>query len=242
VNTRDDPAERDPVVAEQIAYYCARAPEYDEWFLRTGRYERDPAWVARWNGEVDEVRWALRDARPAGRILELACGTGLWTEWLLPHARALTAVDASPEVIELNRARIAESDEPALERIRYVASDLFTWPGDGLYDFVFFGFWLSHIPPDRFDGFRELVDRCLAPDGRFFFVDNLQDSGSGGQAPQPGDADHVQRRRLNDAREFDIVKVFHEPSQLAERLTGLGWSTNVRATAEFFVHGTGTRR
>jgi demethylmenaquinone methyltransferase/2-methoxy-6-polyprenyl-1,4-benzoquinol methylase len=232
------------LVEGQIEYYRARAPEYDEWFLRTGRYARDAAWEARWNAEIDEVRSSLHDACPLGRTLELACGTGLWTEWLLPHAEALTAVDASPEVIELNRARISALDAAAADRVRFIVADLFSWPGDGRYDFVFFGFWLSHIPPERFDEFWELVSRCLAPGGRVFFVDNQQDSGSGAQAPKPrhaGDAACVQKRRLNDGREFDVVKVFHEPTELEARMRGLGWEIDVHATPEFFIHGSGSR-
>lgn len=244
MTTEGESSQRDELVEGQIEYYRARAPEYDEWFLRTGRYARDAAWEARWNDEIAQVRSALAEARPSGQILELACGTGLWTEWLLPYADALTAVDAAPEAIELNRARIAAGYESAAERARFVVADLFTWPGDGLYDHVFFGFWLSHIPPERFDDFWSLVDRCLAPGGRVFFVDNQQDSGSGANAPAPryaGDTACVQKRRLNDGREFDIVKVFHTPEGLTSRLKSLGWSVDVHATPEFFIHGSGTR-
>jgi ubiquinone/menaquinone biosynthesis C-methylase UbiE len=84
----------DELLHEQIAYYRARASEYDEWFLRTGRYDRGEEQNSRWFAEVAEVAAALDAFRPAGRVLELAAGTGLWTERLARYADHITALDA----------------------------------------------------------------------------------------------------------------------------------------------------
>ena len=162
---------------EQIAYYSARAAEYDEWFLRQGRYDRGEEHRRAWFAEVEAVEAALREARPRGRVLELACGTGLWTRRLLEHATELTAIDASPEVLELNRERVAS------ERVRYVQADLFRWQPRTEFDFVFFGFWLSHVPPDRFAAFWETVRAALAPGGSVFFVDNARNPAIAAQQP-----------------------------------------------------------
>ena len=91
-----DSSKHESLLREQIAYYRAR--EYDEWFLRQGRYDRGPELNRRWFDEVAEVRQALAAFNPTGHVLELACGTGLWTEPLLRQAARITAVDASPEV------------------------------------------------------------------------------------------------------------------------------------------------
>ncbi len=93
------------LLEEQLAYYRARAGEYDEWFLREGRHDRGPEWNRRWFSEVEEVRRELARFRPTGEVLEIACGTGLWTAELARYADRVTAVDASPEVLEINRAR-----------------------------------------------------------------------------------------------------------------------------------------
>ena len=106
----------DPLLAEQIRYYRERAPEYDAWFLREGRYDRGETHREAWFGEVREVEDALAQAAPAGRVLELACGTGLWTRHLAPAAESLTAIDASPEVIDVARGRVTvEAPEAAAE-------------------------------------------------------------------------------------------------------------------------------
>ena len=135
------------LIEQQIEYYRARASEYDEWFLRQGRYDRGEAHKERWFEEVAQLQKALADFGPRGDVLELACGTGWWTEHLLPYAHTLTAADASEEVLALNRRRI-QSDEVA-----YVQADLFTWEPKRRFDTIFFGFWLSHVPPEHFERF-----------------------------------------------------------------------------------------
>ncbi|HEU0053156.1 MAG TPA: class I SAM-dependent methyltransferase, partial [Longimicrobium sp.] len=160
------PEER--LIEEQKAYYRARAAEYDEWFLRHGRYDYGPEFRARWDGEVARVREELARFAPGGRVLELACGTGWWTEELARWADRLTAVDASDEVLELNRERVPVAH---VERVR---ADIFALRPEPAHDVVFFSFWLSHVPPERFDAFWETVAGALAPGGRVFFVDSLR--------------------------------------------------------------------
>jgi demethylmenaquinone methyltransferase/2-methoxy-6-polyprenyl-1,4-benzoquinol methylase len=217
---------------EQIAYYRARAPEYDEWFFRQGRYDRGEAHRLLWQAEVTEIEAALREAGPSGRVLELACGTGLWTRRLVESADEVTAIDSSPEVIEINRDRVGS------DCVRYVEADLFTWSPARAFDFVFFGFWLSHVPPDRFESFWATVHAALKPGGLVFFVDNAND-------PDVTARDHVfpagdsvvMDRSLNDGRPFRVVKVLYDPAELQERLAGLGWHGYVRTSGRFFVHG-----
>jgi len=139
------------ILAHQIAYYRARASEYDEWFLRAGRYDRGSVWNAQWFREVADLEAILTSFHSAGDVLELACGTGWWTERLARTAATLTAVDVAPEVLKLNRRRLAP------QPVTYLQADLFTWEPPQRYDVVFFSFWLSHIPPDRFAGFWDLV-------------------------------------------------------------------------------------
>src|SRR5436305_1245644 len=79
----------EPLLAEQIAYYRAIAREYDDHALR------EPG--------GDELLAAFDSFAPTGQVLELACGSGLWTVELLRHAEAVTAVDASPDMLASRR-------------------------------------------------------------------------------------------------------------------------------------------
>ncbi len=109
---------------------------------------------------------AVDELAPTGDVLELACGPGTWTAQLLRHARSLTAVDGAPEMLALARERVGSAE------VRFIEADLFRWRPERRYDGVFFGFWLSHVPPERFEQFWELVADCLEPGGRVLFVDD----------------------------------------------------------------------
>lgn len=227
------------LLAEQIAYYRARAGEYDDWWYRTGSFFLGRESNERWFAEVDAAYAALDEFEPKGKVLELACGTGIWTERLLLHATSVTGVDAGSEVIEINKARVGEG------RVRYVRADLFSWEPDDRYDIVFFGFWLSHVPALRFDEFWSFVDRACAPGGRVFFVDNHFPGGGQpliGVDYEASDLEsQVTIRTLNDGRTFRAVKVRWRPEDLESRLRELGWDVTVRTTGNYFYLGSGSR-
>jgi SAM-dependent methyltransferase len=228
-------ASSDRLIEEQIAYYQARAGEYDEWFLRQGRYDHGLEMNARWFAEVEQVARALEAFAPAGDVLELASGTGQWTQRLAPTARSVTAVDSSPEVHAINQERLGGVP------VRYVVADLFRWQPDRQYDTIFFSFWLSHVPPERLESFWSIVRAALAPGGRVFFVDALYEETSTAKNHQlEGPDAHAVTRRLNDGQEYRIVKVFYRPEILTEQLTGWGWRARIERTPTYFYYGEAT--
>jgi SAM-dependent methyltransferase len=207
-----------PLVAEQIAYYRALAPEY-----LAGVLDMPGA---------DEVEAALDRFAPTGDVLELACGPGPWTARLVRDARTVTAVDAAPEMLALARSRVADP------RVQFICADLFTWRPDRRYDVVFFGFWLSHVPLERFAAFWRLVSDCLTPGGRVFFADDAY------RTPDElveGPASSTIRRRLRDGTAYRAVKVPHSVGELEARLAELGWDIKVSATSGPFYWGAGGR-
>lgn len=231
----------DELLAGQIAYYRQRAAEYDEWFLRQGRYDNGEQSNARWFDEVRLVSDVLDNTIKVGtgeRILELACGTGFWTEQLCRFGAEITAVDASSEMIALNRDRVAAINAP---QPSYVQADLFDWSPEEetAFDLVFFSFWLSHVPPDRFDAFWALVRRCLRPRGHCFFIDSLRSStGSARDQIFRPPTEFAQPRSLNDGRRFEVVKIYYQPAELQRRLESLGFVARVQCTPTYFLHGT----
>ena len=226
--------DRKSLLDEQILYYQARAHEYDEWFFRQGRYDRGDELNKRWFAEVEQTRQALDAFGPTDHVLEIACGTGLWTERLVPHAKQITALDAALEMLAINQARV---ESP---KVRYLQADIFEWSPEEQYDVVFFGFWLSHVPPERFAAFWELVNLALRPGGRVFFVDSRYDATSTAKDHHlEGSEATTVERRLNDGREFRIVKVFYEMTRLSKQLSELGWSFEVEETATYFIYGNG---
>lgn len=225
------PQDLDAVLAEQIDYYRARAPEYDEWWQQTGRYHHGEDAVARFAAEAAEVERALTAFGPRGDVLDIAAGTGWWSRVLARTAGSLTCIDASPETIALNRARLAEEGLP---EARYIQEDIFAWEPDRQYDVVAFSFWLSHIPAACFDGFWAKVRRALRPGGRVFFIDEVADDAARRTPPDPEDR---QPRILKDGRRFTIIKIYYSPADLLARLSALGWRGDVRRTATHFLYG-----
>jgi demethylmenaquinone methyltransferase/2-methoxy-6-polyprenyl-1,4-benzoquinol methylase len=141
--TRGD--DLDALLAEQISYYSARAPEYFR-----GAIAVDPADAT---AARQELLAAIAAFNPRGDVLELACGPGTWTAEILRYADSITAVDASPEMLALAAAAVGKHGA----EVRFVNADLFSWEPDRLYDAVFFGFWLSHVPVERFASFWAMV-------------------------------------------------------------------------------------
>lgn len=215
----------------QIAYYRARAPEYDEWHMRSGRYDRGPEHRRQWTFELDGLRAALNELRPFGSVLELACGTGQWTADLAEGASDVTAVDAVSETIEINQRKNVDT------RVEYQVADIFHWNPEHRYDLVFFGFWLSHVPSERFESFWEMVQNALTPDGQVFFVDSLQTQRSTALDDTKIDDSGVADRKLNDGSRYKIVKHFYDPGELEGHLYRLGWKGRIRTTGDFFLYG-----
>lgn len=228
--------DQDKFLKEQIDYYQARAGEYDEWFFRQGRYDRGPELNQRWFNEIGIIRQALDLFKPEGEVLELACGTGIWTQYLLRFTDRITAVDAATEALAINQRRTQSSS------VRYKQENLFSWQPDKEYDLVFFSFWLSHVPPERFEAFWNMVSRALTPEGRVFFIDSQYEPTSTARDHQLREEQStVVNRRLNDGREFQIVKVFYYAPDLSQRLGKLGWSCAIKETESYFLYGSGVK-
>ncbi len=217
--------------ADMLAYYEARAPEYDDWYLRRGRYERGPVHDAAWNAELDAAgRW-LDELSIQGEIVELAAGTGWWSP-LLASKGELSLYDAASAPLDRARERLVAHRLRAHLHVR----DAWTEP-DRTVDAVFTGFWLSHVPRVRLDDFLGVVRRWLKPGGTFAFIDSLRDPQSSA-ADHPPPSDDTSVRRLDDGREFTIVKVYYEPAELEDALARTGFGgARVTRTGRFFLTG-----
>jgi ubiquinone/menaquinone biosynthesis C-methylase UbiE len=226
-------AEPDPpaadTAAEMIAYYEARAGEYDDWYLRRGRFARGAIHDTAWNAELDAAgRWL--DALPIrGEIVELAAGTGWWSP-LLASKGELWLYDAAEAPLERARDRLLAHNLRAHIHIR----DAWAEP-DRQVDAVVLGFWLSHVDRDRTAAFLALARRWLKPGGTLAIIDSLPDPQSGAEDHPPVVGDRA-TRRLDDGREFTIVKVYRDATQLAAALEDAGFGeVSAEATGRFFA-------
>jgi demethylmenaquinone methyltransferase/2-methoxy-6-polyprenyl-1,4-benzoquinol methylase len=204
------------LLAEQIAYYRAHAPDYDDAYPGQD-----------WDDSIEELP-------VAGDVLELACGTGHWTPLLAARARSVTALDAAPEVLALARRRVRGLP------VEFIQTDVFGWQPSRRFDTVFFAFWLTHVPPARFAAFWSMVGRALAPGGWVCFIDD-PDQERVNERFVPDQAAPAVWRPLGDGSEHRVVKVYYTPAELAARLAELGWSADIRETSAPLLVGTARR-
>src|SRR6201994_2336899 len=182
------------MLAGQIDYYRRRAGEYD--VTAYGDVAAARTRIARLVAEL----------RPAGRVLEIACGTGLWTEALAQWADEVTAIDAAPEAVAIARDRGRGGN------VRFEAAGVFGWEGDPAvrFDVIFFSAWLSHVPDSKFESFWALLRELLAAGGRVLFIDEHVDE-RGKEAYLPGRDDVVERRGRTAAERRPPVPGGQEP-------------------------------
>ena len=227
--TDTKPTPADDVGAEMVAYYEARAGEYDDWYLRRGRYAHGPIHDAAWNAELDAAgRWL--DALPIrGEIVELAAGTGWWSP-LLASKGELWLYDAAEAPLERARERLLAHGLRAHIHLR----DAWAEP-DRSVDAVVLGFWLGHVDRDRTAAFLDLVRRWLKPGGTLAIIDSLADPQSGADDHPPVVGDRA-TRRVADGREFTIVKVHRDAAELDAALRAAGFGeVRVETSGRFFV-------
>jgi len=166
--------------------------------------------------------------------VELAAGTGWWSP-LLASKGELWLYDAAEAPLERARDRLVAHGLRAHIHVR----DAWAEP-DRQVDALFCGFWLSHVERKRTGDFLALVRRWLKPGGIFAFIDSLPDPQSGA-ADHPAPSADTSVRRLDDGREFTIVKVYREPAELESALRDAGFATAaVATTGRFFVLGSAT--
>lgn len=178
------------------AYYEARAPEYDEWYLGLGRF--DGLERPHWDDELHELERTLA-ALPALRTLDVACGTGFLTQHLKGDVSGL---DQSASMLDVARARMPAAN--------LAQADALPLPfADASFDRVFTAHFYGHLEePERTSFLAEA--RRVAPE--LVIVD---------AAVRP-DRDRAgrQQRILNDGTRWEVFKRYFEPHELAAELGG----------------------
>lgn len=195
-------------------YYQQRAPEYDNVYAKPER-QADLAAVGR-----------LLPPLVAGRhVLEIAAGTGYWTQFIAPVAASVTATDLNPETLAIAAARDYGTARP-----RLVTADAYRLDAvAGEFDLVFCGFWWSHVRRADIGRFMAGVAARTGPGARLVLLDNRYVAGSNHPITRTGaDGDTFQLRRLGDGREYEVLKNFPPRDQLAADLRP--WASGLQYT------------
>ena len=140
-------------------YFAAHADEWDS--LRSLHIA---------DSEV-EVRLAqVLYSAPLGRVLDVGTGTGRIVELFAPDSSRLVAIDSSPEMLRLARAKIANLSPEIASKVDIKLGDFNMLPmGDGEFDTVIFH-QVLHYAQHPEAVIAEAI-RTLAPGGRLVIVD-----------------------------------------------------------------------
>lgn len=189
-------------------YYTARAPEYDRIYAKPERQD-DLRQIERW----------LPPLFAGASVLEVACGTGYWTQFIAPVATQVTAVDAAPDTM-----RIAQSRE-ANRRVEFLEGDAYALRsalGGRKFQRGFAGFWFSHIPKSRVREFLLGFKAALEPGAAVVLIDNLFVEGSSTPISETdGEGNTYQTRPLADGTTHRLIKNFPSEQELRVVTAGL---------------------
>lgn len=189
------------------SYYARRAREYDDVYLKLER-QHDLRLIEAW----------LPPRFAAASVLEIACGTGYWTQFLAPVAARVVALDAAHETLEIARARVTSSTACFVVGDAYALS-----PSLGSFSAAFAGFWFSHVPIGRRREFVGGLAALLQPGARVVLLDNLFVEGSSSPITDTDvEGNTYQLRKLADGSTHRVLKNFPSADELHASLGSWG--------------------
>jgi ubiquinone/menaquinone biosynthesis C-methylase UbiE len=187
-------------------YYGARAPEYDTVYLKPER-----------QANLREIETWLPTVFAGASLLEVACGTGYWTQFISRTATNVLAIDAASETLNIAVNRFSSNNT------KYVLGDAYALPETAeFFDAGFAGFWISHVPKARLRSFLDGFHKVLTPGARVVLLDNRYVEGSSTPiSERDADGNTYQVRGLADGSKHRILKNFLTHDDLRQATDGL---------------------
>lgn len=202
-------------------YYAARAREYERVY---GKPERQ-AELARLREEIPAFFADLA-------VLEVACGTGYWTQYIAQAARSVCATDLADETLAVAREKALAPD-----RVAFHVADAMHLPASlGTFEAAFCGFWWSHVPRASVAAFLDSLHARLMPGSRVMLLDNLYVEGSSTPVSRrSASGDTWQMRHLADGSTHEVLKNFPAESELRAHLGARATDLQYSASRHYWV-------
>lgn len=206
---------------ELTRYYALRAQEYDRIYDKPERQQ-----------DLRTLEQKVTQFGVGNHVLEIACGTGYWTQFLCRQASSVTAVDYNQEVLD-----IASSRDYADNSVYFIRDDAYSLNQlNDQFDAAFVGFWWSHVPLQRIEEFLQALHAKLKPGARICIVDNRYVEGSSTPVShRDGAGNSYQIRPLDDGSRHQVLKNFPSAADLAQQFSGVASSLQVTELAYFWL-------
>jgi SAM-dependent methyltransferase len=194
-------------------YYSKRAKEYEDVY-----YRDDPIRQAEQNQIKSEMKRIFSDRS----VLEIACGTGYWTQYIAEVAKNISGIDNSNQVLEIARLKNI--------RAKFIYGDAFNLEEiEGIFNAGCANFWLSHIEKESIDQFLNGFHNKITKGSPVFMADNIYIEGIGGKLIKKDNSNNTYKiRKLSDGTEYQIVKNYYEENELHEILQNYAKEINIR--------------
>lgn len=188
-----------------INYYKNRANEYERIYSKPER-----------QNDLKEVALSLQNIFENKTVLEIACGTGYWTEKIAGTATSVFATDINKEVIDIARKKEIKNKEVSFE-----VADMYTLDPAKKYDSLFGGFIFSHILKQDVENFFDTINKFVKPNGKIVLMDNNFVEGSNLPVTYTDDNQNTfQTRLLDDGTSHLVLKNFPTENYLRKKLKG----------------------
>jgi SAM-dependent methyltransferase len=195
-------------------YYAKRAPEYDRIYEKPER-----------QSDLRELRQYVKESFSGRRLLEIACGTGWWTEVVSSTARSVTATDINEEVLAMARARNSANGTVSFQRCDAFRLEEVT----GAFDAALAAFWWSHLTRADLDRFLDGLHARLESGSRIVFLDNRFVAGSSTAiSRRDEDGNTYQQRTLDDGSMNEVLKNFPSVEEITDVLQKRGTGLSIQ--------------
>lgn len=203
--------EKKQMISNQLAtYYALSAPTYEQVYARPERQD-----------DLEELHEKMLDVLEGHKVLEIACGTGYWTETIAASATSVHATDINVEMLDLASKR-------GLSTVQFSLADAFdlpidiaadAGPGVGKFTACFAGFWWSHVKREDQERFLAHLRARLGKDVLLVLIDNTYVEGSSGTiARTDAEGNTYQIRTAADGRRYEVLKNFPSDSTLRKKI------------------------
>lgn len=203
------------------SYYSKRAREYEQVYEKPER-QRELAWLRNRIPELFRGR----------TVLEVACGTGYWTQYIAPAAKRVYAGDINESVLDIARekpippgkATFFKADAVTLEGVP---------PGCNA---AFAGFWWSHVKKSGIAQFTANLASRLEPGSLVAILDNTWAHGSSTPLSRTdAEGNTYQMRKLANGEDFEVLKNYPTAAELADAIRPVAREGHLEALTYYWL-------
>lgn len=205
---------------DTVTYYKDRAKEYEEIYFRPERQE-----------ELKKLEDILKSIFKDKAIIEIACGTGYWTERISETAKSILATDINDSVLE-----VAMNKKYRKNNISFQNQDLFSFNPKERFESLFGGFIWSHIKLQELDNFIDRINSLVLPNGTIVLIDNNYVEGISTPVTDKDEFGNTyQTRTLKDGSEHLVLKNFPTAELINKKLKDKAKEINFTSLGYYWI-------